>query len=199
MPLPLEDYALLGDTQTAALVGIDGSIDWMCAPRFDSGAFFAALLGNEMNGRWRIGAKGAARAAGRGYIDGTLVLETEWRTPTGVARVTDFMPPRTAHPDLVRLVHGIEGRVEMEMDLVVRFDYGRLVPWARRVGGDMRYVSGPDSIVLRTDQDVHGELAPAGGHLDVLHFENGAAVRILDLRRRLHVLDGSGGRPRSSC
>jgi len=155
--LPLEDYALLGDTQTAALVGIDGSIDWMCAPRFDSGAFFAALLGDEMNGRWRIGAKGVARATSRRYLDGTLVLETEWRTPTGVARVTDFMPPRTTHPDLVRLVHGIEGRVEMEMDLVIRFDYGRLVPWARRVGGDMTYVSGPDSIVLRTDQDVHGE------------------------------------------
>ena len=157
MALPLEDYALLGDTQTAALVGIDGSIDWMCAPRFDSGAFFAALLGNDTNGRWRLAAKGVERATSRRYVEGTLVLETEWRTPTGVARVTDFMPPRTTHPDVVRLVHGLEGRVEMEMDLVVRFDYGRLVPWARRVGGDLTFVSGPDALVLRTDQEVHGE------------------------------------------
>ncbi len=157
MALPIEDYALIGDTQTAALVGIDGSIDWMCAPRFDSSAFFAALLGDEMNGRWRIAAKGVERAERRRYLNGTLVLETEWRTATGVARVTDFMPPRTAHPDIVRLVQGIEGRVEMEMDLVVRFDYGRLMPWARRVGGDMFYVAGPDALVLRTDQDVHGE------------------------------------------
>ena len=152
----LEDYALLGDTQTAALVGIDGSLDWLCIPRFDSPACFAALLGNDSNGRWRIAAKGAERGASRRYVDGTLVLETVWRTATGTARVTDFMPPRTDQPDIVRIVEGLEGEVTMEMDLVVRFDYGRLVPWARRVGGDLVFVSGPDALLLRTDAPLQG-------------------------------------------
>ncbi len=150
MPLRIEDYALIGDTQTAALVGIDGSIDWLCAPRFDSSACFAALLGDDSNGRWRVAAKGMPRATRRRYLPGALVLETEWVTETGVVRVTDFMPVRTTHPDVIRLVHGISGTVEMEMELVVRFDYGRLVPWARRVGGDLVFVSGPDSLLLRT-------------------------------------------------
>ena len=157
MPLRLEDYALIGDTQTAALVGIDGSIDWLCAPRFDSAACFAALLGDERNGRWRLGAKGVERAARRRYVPGALVLETEWETATGLARVTDFMPLSTSHPDVIRLVHGIKGTVDMEMDLVVRFDYGRLVPWARKVGGDLVFISGPDSLVLRTNLPTHGE------------------------------------------
>jgi GH15 family glucan-1,4-alpha-glucosidase len=157
VPLRLEDYALIGDTQTAALVGIDGSIDWLCAPRFDSAACFAALLGDERNGRWRLGAKGVERAARRRYVPGALVLETEWETATGLARVTDFMPLSTSHPDVIRLVHGIKGTVDMEMDLVVRFDYGRLVPWARKVGGDLVFVSGPDSLVLRTNLPTHGE------------------------------------------
>ena len=157
MPLRIEDYALIGDTQTAALVGIDGSIDWLCAPRFDSAACFAALLGDERNGHWRLGAKGAARATRRRYVPGALVLETEWETDTGLARVTDFMPQRTKHPDVIRLVHGIKGTVEMDMELVVRFDYGRLVPWARRVGGDLIFVSGPDALMLRTNLPTHGE------------------------------------------
>ncbi len=156
MPLRLEDYALIGDTQTAALVGIDGSIDWLCAPRFDSAACFAALLGDDSNGRWRLAAKGMQRATRRRYLPGALVLETDWETDTGLARVTDFMPLRATHPDVIRLVHGISGTVEMEMELVVRFDYGRLVPWARRVGGDLVFVSGPDSITLRTDLPTEG-------------------------------------------
>src|SRR5690242_3774356 len=102
MALRLEDYALIGDTQTAALVGINGSIDWFCAPRFDSEACFAALLGNERNGRWRLAAKGMERATRRRYVPGALVLETEWETDTGTARVTDFMPLRTTHPDVIR-------------------------------------------------------------------------------------------------
>jgi GH15 family glucan-1,4-alpha-glucosidase len=152
----LEDYALLGDTQTAALVGLDGSLDWLCIPRFDSPACFAALLGDDSNGRWRIAAKGVERGSSRRYVDGTLVLETLWRTATGTVRVTDFMPPMTAQPDIVRIVEGLEGTVTMEMDLVVRFDYGRLVPWARRVGGDLVFVSGPDSLLLRTDAPLQG-------------------------------------------
>ena len=156
MQLRIEDYALISDTQTAALVGIDGSIDWLCAPRFDSAAFFAALLGKPGNGRWRVAARGMERATRRRYVSGTLVLETEWQTETGLIRVTDFMPPRTTQPDVVRLVHGVKGRVEVEMELVVRFDYGRMVPWARRVGGDLMFVSGPDAVMLRTDLPTHG-------------------------------------------
>ncbi len=157
MPLRLEDYALIGNTHTAALVGINGSIDWLCAPRFDSAACFAALLGDDSNGHWRLSAKGVARATKRRYLPGALVLETDWETSTGVARVTDFMPVHTTHPDVIRLVHGISGTVEMDMELVVRFDYGRLVPWARRVGGDLAFVSGADSLLLRTNLPTHGE------------------------------------------
>jgi GH15 family glucan-1,4-alpha-glucosidase len=160
VPLRIEDYALIGDTQTAALVGIDGSIDWLCAPRFDSAACFAALLGDDSNGRWRLAAKGMERATTRRYVPGALVLETEWDTGNGVARVTDFMPLRasgpTPHPEVIRLVHGISGTVEMEMEIVVRFDYGRLVPWARRVGGDLLYVAGPDALLLRAETAIEG-------------------------------------------
>jgi len=134
VPLRIEDYALIGDTQTAALVGMDGSIDWLCAPRFDSAACFAALLGDSNNGRWRISAKGMERATRRRYLPGALVLETEWQTDSGVARVTDFMPVRTTHPDVIRLVEGVSGTVELEMDLVVPF---RLRP-ARAVGTPCR-------------------------------------------------------------
>jgi len=155
--LPLEDYALIGDTQTSALVGIDGSIDWLCLPRFDSGACFAALLGDRDNGRWRLAAKGIRRATRRRYLDHSLVLETEWETPDGLARVTDFMPPRTHHPDLVRVVEGVRGEVAMEMDLTLRFDYGRLVPWVRQVKGDQRFVCGPDQVTLSADVPVTGE------------------------------------------
>jgi GH15 family glucan-1,4-alpha-glucosidase len=156
VPLRLEDYALIGDTQTAALVGIDGSIDWLCVPRFDSSACFAALLGDENNGRWRLGAKGMKRATRRRYLPGALVLETEWETDSGLARVTDFMPLRTTHPDVIRLVEGVRGSVDMDMELVVRFDFGRLVPWARRVGGDLLFISGPDAVLLRTDLPTQG-------------------------------------------
>ncbi len=156
MALRLEDYALIGDTQTAALVGSDGSIDWLCLPRFDSPACFAALLGTRDNGHWRIAPAGAAGATRRRYVDRTLVLETEWETTSGVVRVTDFMPPRTDAPDIVRIIEGVSGTVEMEMELVLRFDYGRLVPWARRVAGDLFFVSGPDEVCLRSDVAVEG-------------------------------------------
>lgn len=157
MALRIEDYALIGDTQTAALVGMDGSIDWLCLPRFDSAACFAALLGTADNGRWRLAPAGAQRATRRRYVENTLVLETEWETATGVVKVTDFMPPRTDAPDVMRLVEGISGNVEMEMELELRFDYGRLVPWARKLAGDTFFVSGPDQVCLRSDVEVHGE------------------------------------------
>ena len=131
--LPIEDYGLIGDTQTAALVGRDGSIDWLCMPRFDSGAFFAALLGTPKHGRWLVAPKGEARPAGRRYRDNTLILETDFETDEGSVRVIDFMPPRGRDPDVVRIVEGLNGRVEMRMELIVRFDYGAIVPWVRRI------------------------------------------------------------------
>ena len=157
MALRIEDYGLIGDTHTAALVGMDGSIDWLCLPRFDSAACFASLLGTPENGRWLIAPTGAERAARRSYRDNALVLTTEWETDDGVVRVTDFMPPRQEMPNLVRLVEGVRGTVKMQTELVLRFDYGRLVPWVRRVGGDLCAVSGPDAVCLRTDVQVHGE------------------------------------------
>jgi GH15 family glucan-1,4-alpha-glucosidase len=165
--LRLEDYALIGDTQTAALVGIDGSIDWLCLPRFDSPACFAALLGTADNGHWRLAPAGAQRATRRHYIKNTLVLQTEWQTAQGVVRVTDFMPPRTDAPDVMRLVEGVSGTVTMEMELTLRFDYGRLVPWARRLAGDTFFVSGPDEVCLRTDVPVRGRDQTTVAQFDV--------------------------------
>jgi len=127
----IEDYALIGDTETAALVARDGSIDWTCFPRFDSGACFAALLGTRDNGRWRLAPSGAARIVRR-YRPGTLVLETVLETDTGIVRVLDFMPVRDQRPDIVRIVEGVSGHVEMSLDLVVRFETGRALPWVRR-------------------------------------------------------------------
>ena len=154
----IEDYGLIGDTQTAALVGRDGSIDWLCLPRFDSGACFAALLGTEEHGRWTISPAGGQPATTtRRYRGDTLVLETTFATAGGVVRVVDFMPPRGHHPDVVRLVEGVSGRVAMEMTLAIRFDYGRSVPWVRRRGHRLTAVAGPDGLVLDTPVDTHGE------------------------------------------
>jgi GH15 family glucan-1,4-alpha-glucosidase len=156
MALRLEDYALIGDTQTAALVGIDGSIDWLCMPRFDSHACFSALLGDSSHGRWQIAPVGAPRAARRRYRGDSLVLETEFRTDTGVARLVDCMPPRDRSPDLVRVVEGIEGEVRFEMDLVIRFDYGTIVPWVRRIDGTLRAIGGPDALTLWSPVETRG-------------------------------------------
>jgi GH15 family glucan-1,4-alpha-glucosidase len=158
MPLHIEDYALLGDLQTAALVGRDGSVDWLCLPRFDSGACFAALLGDERHGRWLLAPADANARASRRYLDDTLILETTWETDEGAVRVLDFMPPRGEAPDVVRIVEGLRGRVELRTELVIRFDYGRVVPWVRRLDGDTRLaIAGPDALCLRTPVDVGGE------------------------------------------
>jgi GH15 family glucan-1,4-alpha-glucosidase len=175
--LRLEDYALIGDTQTAALVGIDGSIDWLCLPRFDSAACFASLLGTPENGRWLIAPKGLERAARRSYRDRALVLMTEWETDDGsLVRVTDFMPPRQEMPNLIRLVEGLRGTVEMQTELVLRFDYGRLIPWVRRVGGDLCAVSGPDAVCLRTDREVHGEGLKTEGEFTISEGQTASFV-----------------------
>ncbi|MCS0637263.1 glycoside hydrolase family 15 protein [Streptomyces sp. LP05-1] len=150
----IEDYALIGDLQTAALVGRDGSIDWLCLPRFDSAACFAALLGDEENGHWRLAPKDAKACTRRGYLDSSLVLETVWETRTGTVRVLDFMPQRDEAPDVVRIVEGLSGSVEMYGTLRLRFDYGSVVPWVRRSDGHRVAVAGPDSIWLRSEPEV---------------------------------------------
>src|SRR5919107_431302 len=159
MALPIEDYAIIADTQTAALIGRNGSIDWLCVPRFDSGAIFAALLGDEENGHWTIA---PAEAAGevttrRRYRDETLVLETEFETADGVVRLIDFMPPRGEAPDVVRIVEGVRGRVPMSMVLRLRFDYGKVVPWVYREREHLVAVAGPDATWLRTPVRTRGE------------------------------------------
>jgi len=153
----IEDYALIGDTQTAALVGRDGSIDWLCLPRFDSGACFASLLGNRSNGRWQLAPAGDDVRVERRYLPGTLVLETTFHTAEGTVRVVDCMPIRGQAPDVVRIVEGVAGSVVMEMDLVVRFDYGTAMPWVRRIDGTLSLVAGPDALELFAGVSVHGD------------------------------------------
>lgn len=150
----IEDYALIGDLQTAALVGRDGSIDWLCLPRFDSAACFAALLGDDDNGHWRIAPAGAGDCTRRAYLDDSLVLESVWETRTGTVRVLDLMPQRDTAPDVVRIIEGVSGSVEMSSVLRLRFDYGRVVPWVRRADGHRVMVAGPDSVWLRTEPAV---------------------------------------------
>ena len=128
MPLPIEDYALIGDCHTTALVGRDGSIDWLCLPRFDSGACFAALLGEPRHGRWLIAPNAQPRSIRRQYRDGTLILETEFETDEGAVRIIDCMPLSNERWDVLRIVEGLKGRVAMRMELIIRFDYGSIVP-----------------------------------------------------------------------
>src|SRR5262245_29344294 len=149
----IEDYALIGDCHSAALVGRDGSIDWLCWPRFDSPACFARLLGTEENGFWRIGPAGGAEAkVTRRYRPDTLILETEFETAEGAVTLIDFMPVRDAHADLVRMVVGTRGRVPMLSEGALRFDYGSALPWIT-CGGDcrlLRAVAGPELMELRS-------------------------------------------------
>ena len=152
----IEDYALIGDLETAALVSREGAIDWLCFPRFDSGAVFAALLGSPENGHWTIQPRGEFRATSRRYRGDTLVLETELETDDGAVRLIDFMPPRETDPDLVRIVEGVRGRVDMRMELAIRFDYGSIVPWVRTVERTLLAIAGPDALLLRTPVDHEG-------------------------------------------
>lgn len=152
----IEDYALIGDCQTAALVGRDGSIDWLCFPRFDSGACLAALLGTPEHGRWLLAPAAEVKQVRRRYRPGTLVLETEYEVEGGMVRVVDCMPPRSGTPDLVRMVVGVRGRVAMRMHLVIRFDYGSIVPWVRRIPRGIQPIAGPDTLLLRTAADMRG-------------------------------------------
>ncbi|MFE0370327.1 glycoside hydrolase family 15 protein [Streptomyces tendae] len=162
----IEDYALIGDQQTAALVSTDGSVDWLCLPRFDSAACFARLLGDEDNGHWRIAPKGAERCTRRAYRRDTLVLDTEWETEEGAVRVTDLMPQRDRAPDLVRIVEGLRGEVTVHSVLRLRFDHGSIVPWVRRADGHRVAVAGPDSAWLRSEPEVRSWGQDFGTHAE---------------------------------
>ncbi|MGI9384252.1 MAG: glycoside hydrolase family 15 protein, partial [Methyloligellaceae bacterium] len=158
MTLPIEDYALIGDCQTAALVGRDGSIGWLCLPRFDSDACFAAILGDSDNGRWLVAATDPKAKITRRYRPDTLILETRFETKTGIATLVDFMYPVEKHPHIVRFVVGETGSVEFETELVVRFGYGEQVPWATmQPDGRLRAVAGPSKVVVQSTVPLHGE------------------------------------------
>ncbi len=185
MPARIEDYALLGDCETAALVSRDGSVDWLCLPRFDSSACFAALLGGPEHGRWRVAPSDPTARSTRRYRPDTLILETEWETADGAVTVLDFMPIRDQKPDLVRIVVGRRGRVTMRTEFVIRFAYGAAVPWVTRLGDDhdatrdatqagqptpataIRAIAGPDMVVLRTPVELRGEDLTTVGEFEV--------------------------------
>ena len=173
MALRIEEYAMIGDCKTAALVGRDGSIDWLCWPRFDSAACFAALLGTSDNGRWLIAPKHPPLSVRRRYRPGTLILETEFQTETGCAAIVDFMPPADG-ADLVRIVSGRSGRVVFHTELVVRFNYGATVPWVNRLpDGTINAIAGPERLVLRTPAVLFGEDLKTIGEFTV---EDGQSV-----------------------
>ena len=153
----IEEYAFLSDTQTCALVSREGSVDWLCFPRFDSGACFAALLGDQENGRWAFTPDQEVVTRRRRYRDGTLILETEIETASGGVRLIDFMPPRGKAPDIVRIIEGIRGRTTLHMELIIRFDYGHVVPWVRKIDDTLQAIAGPDAVVLRTPVKTYGE------------------------------------------
>lgn len=157
MSLPIEDYAMIGDCHTAALVSKQGSIDWLCLPHFDSPACFAALLGSSENGHWSITPTDPVRSVRRRYREGTLILETEFETDKGSVTLTDFMTPRKEMPELVRLIVGTRGQVQLNLELVIRFDYGSVVPWVRRTDSGISAIAGPDMLSLRTEVPLRGE------------------------------------------
>jgi GH15 family glucan-1,4-alpha-glucosidase len=171
----IEDYALIGDCESAALVARDGSIDWLCWPRFDSAACFAALLGKPQNGRWKISPHERPLRVKRSYRGDTLILETGFETAEGAVRLIDFMPVRNGASDLVRIVEGMRGRVAMDMELILRFDYGASVPWVTRLEGGhgIRAVAGPDKVKLYSPVRLEGENLTT-----VAHFEVGAGERL---------------------
>jgi GH15 family glucan-1,4-alpha-glucosidase len=154
--LRIEDYALISDRLAAGLVGRDGSIDWLCFPRFDSDAVFAKLVGTEENGHWRVAPRDGGRATRRAYRGDTMILESEWDGPDGSVRVIDFMPERGEAPDVVRIVEGIAGSVRMRSELRLRPGYGDVVPWVRHLDGMIAAVAGPDSVWLASDVAHHG-------------------------------------------
>src|SRR4051794_2855206 len=156
MPLPIEDYAFLSDLESGALVGKDGSIDWLTFPRFDSPACFAALLGEPRHGRWLLAPAGTPKRVRRQYRGRSLVLETVFECDDGEVAIIDCMPPRDGHLNVIRLVEGRRGRVAMRTELTIRFGYGAVVPWVRTIDGAFTAVAGPDALQLVTPVPLHG-------------------------------------------
>ncbi len=173
--MKIEDYALIGDCHSAALVGRDGSIDWLCWPRFDSAACFAALLGGREHGRWKMGPAGGGMATRRRYREDTLILETDFETPEGAVTLVDFMPTRAEHCELARIVVGRRGRVKMDFEFILRFDYGASVPWVRRLeeGHGIRAIAGPDLVMLRSPLPLR-----AKDFTHIAHFEVAEGERL---------------------
>jgi GH15 family glucan-1,4-alpha-glucosidase len=195
----IEDYALIGDCATAGLVGRNGSIDWLCLPRFDSPACFAALLGTPENGRWLIAPADPAYRVDRRYLDGSLVLATMFETAEGAVEVIDFFRPRQGPPHLVRLVRGARGRLAMQVEVILRFDYGYLVPWVERLPeGGISAIAGPERVVLRTPVPLRGEDLKTVGDFEIGAGETIPFVltygpshqsppRPIDAERALHI------------
>ena len=172
----IEDYAMIGNNRTAALVGRNGSIDWLCAPRFDAPACFAALVGTSDHGRWLLAPRGGVRRVERRYRDQTLVLETDFHTGGGTVRIVDCMPPWEDRTDIVRIVEGRRGRVRMQMELIIRGGYGAIVPWVRRIDGALLATAGPESLELRSGVPVHGKEFTTVASFDVARGERVAFV-----------------------
>ena len=156
-PAKIEDYAFLSDTQTGALVSRDGCIDWLCFPRFDSPACFASLLGEKKNGHWRFWPADKIDKINRRYRGDTLIVETEIETAGGAVRLIDFMPPRGKNPDIIRIVEGLRGEVRMEMELIIRFEYGLIIPWVRKAHDGLEAIAGPDGLILRAPVETRGK------------------------------------------
>jgi GH15 family glucan-1,4-alpha-glucosidase len=172
----LEDYALLSDTHTAALVGRDGAIAWLCAPRFDAPACFAALLGDASHGRWLLAPRSGGTASSWRYRDASLVLESTWQAPEGKVVVTDFMPPTTGSADLVRVVRGVRGRVAMRLELCARFDYGSIAPWIRPRPTGAAMIAGPDQLLLQSPVQLVVEDATLVADFDIAERQTLAFV-----------------------
>jgi GH15 family glucan-1,4-alpha-glucosidase len=167
MSNPIEDYALLGDGETAALVSRHGAIDWLCWPRFDDDACFAALLGTPENGHWSVAPSGSVISQSRRYLEDTLVMETDFETASGAVRVIDFMPMRTTFSSVVRIVVGLRGSVKMRSTLRLRFDYGALPPWSTAEGDCMVAKVGPDLVILRAPVPLNVELHVTEAEFDI--------------------------------
>ena len=157
MSTPIEDYAIIGDTRTVATVARNGSIDWWCVPRIDSGAVFAALLGQPEHGRWKIAPSGETTTIRRAYAGDSLILETTFETPAGVAKLIDFMSPGLEHPTIFRIVEGVSGEVTMHLELIARFDYGSIAPWAQSTGDGLTLVAGSDALRFHSPVPLHGD------------------------------------------
>jgi GH15 family glucan-1,4-alpha-glucosidase len=156
-PAKIEDYGFLSDTQTGALVSREGCVDWLCLPRFDSAACFASLIGEKKNGHWLFTPAEEIEKLKRRYRGDTLIIETEIETKSGAVRLIDFMPPRGENPDIIRIVEGLRGEVPMQMELIIRFDYGLIIPWVRKAHDGLEAIAGPDALILRTPIETRGK------------------------------------------